>query len=96
MEIDLPSLITALGGIIAGMLGAIVTWRKASGENRVNLTTRIEEQMLRQDKRIETLEARERILTEYIFELQVHISAGKPPPPPKWPTALLPPPPTTT
>lgn len=40
--------------------------------------------------RMDDMEARERVRDDYILELRMHISDGKPPPPPAWPATLLP------
>lgn len=93
----LAGLVTAIGGGASALLGGIAVWRKAKHEEAAGLNTHFEEHMSRQDKKIEELnerlskaEARNQILTQYIFQLQLHIQSGGKPPGPPWPVALLP------
>ena len=89
--------ITAALGGAAAVLGGLATWRKAKTDHRASSATQVEEHMARQDSKIMRLEtrlddrdAREKVLIDYIFMLQLHIVNGDPPPPPPWPPSLLP------
>ena len=82
--------------MVAAVLGGLATWRKAKDDSVVNRSDRIEKHMEAQDERnarlelrVDKLEVRDKLLVAYIFDLQLHIQAGKPPPPPPWPDSLM-------
>lgn len=94
----LGTFIAAIGGAFAAILGGYVTWRKARREERSESHMQITTLLDNQAKRISEMEAREservrreRVMLDYIFQLQLHIVDRNPPPPPRWPKSLLPP-----
>ena len=89
--------LAAVASAYAAILGGVITWRKARGEEESADNQHLDHLFERQTKRIENLEGndaervkRERALINYIFRLQLHIVNQQPPPPPPWPKALLP------
>ena len=89
--------LAAVASAYVAILGGVVTWRKARGEEASTSNQHLDQLFNKQTKRIDTLEAheaervrRERALVNYIFRLQLHIVNQEPPPPPPWPKILLP------
>ena len=94
----LGTFIAAIGGAFAAILGGYVTWSKARREERSQGHMQITTFLNNQAERISEMEAREservrreRVMLDYIFQLQLHIVDRNPPPPPRWPKSLLPP-----
>ena len=54
-----------------------------------NLRHDTSSRMADMESRMGRMEDRERLLLDYVEELRVHISHGKPPPPPPWPEGLM-------
>lgn len=86
--------LTSLMLAVAGFIGALVTWRKASNERTVSDAALVTDRMKRQDERMDKMQAvidrlrrREQILVDYVYGLQGQIVrlGGEPRP---WPTAL--------
>jgi hypothetical protein len=83
-------LVTTLGGIAVAVISAR---QKATETLIATLQQEIErgrEVIAEHGDRIEVLEVRDRLLTDYALMLRQHIIDGFPPPPPPWPTGLNP------
>lgn len=94
---QLVGAVTALAGAVATVLGGVAVWVKSRSESANGAVDKIDNHMAKQDKRIDRLErklerseTRERLLINYIFQLQLYIQQGGAPPGPPWPLALLP------
>ena len=97
MATDLSTLTAAIASVgvaIAGVIGALVTWRKASSERTVSEAAIVDDRMRHMDERMDKMQAlldrfrrNERILVDYIYGLQRQVIGlgGNPPP---WPRAL--------
>ncbi len=91
---SLLAALTSLAVGAAGIIGALVTWRKAASDRTVTEANLAEERMRRQDERMDKMQAlidklrrRDRILVSYVYGLQGQIvRLGADPPP--WPAAL--------
>jgi hypothetical protein len=77
-EGEVVAIITAMGGILAAAIGAVVT-----------VLTHHARRTTRAFERITRLEHRERAWWLYTRELVDHIYRGAPPPPPKPPAGLF-------
>lgn len=62
--------------------------RTADREEFSRASARFTERQGRLESRIETLEAMNRISSDYILTLRAHIASGTPPPPPPFPAEL--------
>lgn len=62
--------------------------RKADRDEFSAATTRFVERQQRLENRVENLEARDRVSSQYILDLRYHIAEGMPPPPPAFPPEL--------
>lgn len=86
--------LTSLMLAVAGFIGALVTWRKASNERTVSDAALVTDRMRDQDERMDKMQAvidrlrrREQTLVTYVYGLQRQIIGlgGNPPP---WPRVL--------
>lgn len=91
------ALVVAAATLITATIGGVVTYRKARHEQESSDHQYLDALFEKLNHRVQTLEhslqeaaKRERVFTSYVFQLQLHISEGKPPPPPPWPSSLLP------
>lgn len=86
--------VSSLAVAATGVIGVLVTWRKASNERTVNAAARADTRMARADERmdkmqqvIDRLRVREQVLVSYVYGLQRQIvrMGGDPQP---WPRQL--------
>lgn len=97
-----PALAAIIAALITASVGWL-TYRSARSKNNTDAAQGLIDQLqeerdtdrtknaadiARLTDRMDGMEHRERLLLDYVEDLRMHISNGRPPPPPQWPEGL--------
>lgn len=82
------SLTILLAVLSAPAFGVLVAKYFRPNATPLELVQELQEERAEDRKRIDALEQNQRILTDYVHALRLHITDGKAPPPPAWPEGM--------
>ena len=84
-----PVAVAIILAIIASPTGAVIASKYfRPNATPLELLEAVTADNTRLHGRVDRLEKRDRVSTDYMHQLRQHIAEGNPPPPPPWPTEL--------